>query len=477
MVVGGGGGGSGGGQAAAAAAPPLVEAAPEKAQRPKLVKKQSSKKKNLNAPPPWDVNGSVWAPRKTWCDSKDFVDALAIEKKRMSNDWWRACEMGVDKLVTSNDDNGEADADGDGIADELQEIEQLLWEHRVFVFVLFQYYTCVGTDISFMSLNQWSQFVDECKITDNSHKFLKKSDLDRLFIAIDTKAAMTQQKKQAASNAQTPTHDDLKKKVLHRVEFVVGLVHIAILRYVATGIIFDVSDALRKLLVDDIRPQLNPKVLKPTPNVFRKAACYREDVDKVLKIFEPSLRAIFAGMCCTSGTGDKERHLNLNEWKMLLRSVDIIGNDCSERDAAMCFAWSRMCVADELISQHTKMRDTHLPFEGFMEAIVRLSLLKALPFDAEIEDAGSTDAGEYLRELRLNHEEAYQNLLIVRNPQWGDEPMQPIDRTVFHLCAMLVRRVVESMSGAISSGPAGISFQVSSTEAHKFAKQITAPKK
>ena len=98
--------------------------------------------------------------------------------------------------------------------------------------------------------------------------------------------------------------DDLKKKVLHRVEFVVGLVHIAILRYVATGIIFDVSDALRKLLVDDIRPQLNPKVLKPTPNVFRKAACYREDVDKVLKIFEPSLRAIFAGMCCTSGTGD-----------------------------------------------------------------------------------------------------------------------------------------------------------------------------
>ena len=396
------------------------------------------------------------------CDAKDVVDTPDVEKRRISNDWWRACGMGADTLVTKVDANGGNDSTGDGIADELQEIESLLWDLRGFVFILFQYYTCIGSDLCFMGLNQWSQFVDECNVADNKSKFLKKSDLDRLFIAIDTKAAMSQQKKQAGSpSAQNKHHDDLKKKVLHRVEFLVGLVHIAILRYVATGEIVKVVDALRTLLVDDIRPMLNPKVLapypfafsrafsytashtcflshafshafshthflthtfshafshtpshthfltrlllctfsrafshafsytpshapsrtpsqvlKPTPNTFRKAACYRPEVDKTLRIFESSLRSIFTAMCLSGGLGEKGKHLSLEEWKMMLRACDIITADCSERDAAMCFAWSRMCVVDELKSDHARMRDSHLPFEGFLEALVRLSLLK-----------------------------------------------------------------------------------------------------
>ena len=34
--------------------------------------------------------------------------------------------MGVDKLVEKYDDDGQADADGNGISDELEEIEALL---------------------------------------------------------------------------------------------------------------------------------------------------------------------------------------------------------------------------------------------------------------------------------------------------------------------------------------------------------------
>jgi hypothetical protein len=60
-----------------------------------------------------------------------------------------------------------------------------------------------------------------------------------------------------------------------------------------------------------------------------------------------------------------------------------------------------MCVIDELTIQG-RMRDSHLPFEGFLEALVRISLLKVLPTDQEIEDYGARDAGMFYKMLRHN---------------------------------------------------------------------------
>ena len=332
------------------------------------------------------------------------------------------------------------------------------------------YFTCIGTDICFMSLNQWTQFIEECKLADNKSKFLKKSDLDRLFIAIDTKAAMTQQAIQAKADHKTKVnkdHDDLKKKVLHRVEFMVGLVHIAIFKYVQTGLLSDVSDAVYKLLAEDIMPQLNPRMITPSPNLFRQKICYRQDVDQVLRKYESSLRNLFMGMCVTGGRGMKEEHMNLEEWKNLCRGVELIAPDCSERDAAMCFAWSRMCVIDEL-TVAGRMRDSHLPFEGFLEAIVRLSVLKVLPTDQEIEEYGCTDAGEYYTKLRTNNEEAYQKLISdpERNPLWGERPRQPVGRCVAHVCAMLVHSLRTQLGGGSS--------ELSEAEANRWAAKMAA---
>ena len=157
-------------------------------QEPKEGRRRSKREKGAPKEPPFDVAGSVWAPRAQWCDSKDLVDSDTVEKQvllawrhpfplprrslpshpitgalrsgrctlwtlylgprahhcayvppgwyvltptavgtqRISNDWWRACAMGVDKLVEKYDDDGQADADGNGISDELEEIEALL---------------------------------------------------------------------------------------------------------------------------------------------------------------------------------------------------------------------------------------------------------------------------------------------------------------------------------------------------------------
>ena len=162
----------------------------------------------------------------------------------------------------------------------------------------------------------------------------------------------------------------------------------------------DVSDALYKLLVEDIMPTLNPRVLTPSPNAFRAKLCYRQEVDTVLKGYEPSLRAVFTAMCVTGGRGEKERHLALGEWVLLGRGTELIGVDCSERDASMCFAWSRMCVVDEL-TERGRMRDSHLPFEGFLEALIRMSILKVravAPFERS--PRGSRSSRRALRAIR-----------------------------------------------------------------------------
>ena len=160
----------------------------------------------------------------------------------------------------------------------------------------------------------------------------------------------------------------------------------------------------------------------------------------------------------------------LDEWKMMLRETQIIANDCSERDAAMCFAWSRMCVVDEL-TERGRMRDSHLPFEGFMEALVRLSLLKVLPTDKEIEAYGCKDAGHFYMMLRTNDEERYQQMIndVERNPLWGERPRQPVSRCIAHVCAMMMYKIEEQCGGG--NTPNGY---VSEAEANRWARKLVS---
>ena len=64
------------------------------------------------------------------------------------------------------DDDGDNDADGNGISDELEEIEALLWELRDIYHGIFMYYACASgsTDVAFWGLNQWSMFIDDCRV-------------------------------------------------------------------------------------------------------------------------------------------------------------------------------------------------------------------------------------------------------------------------------------------------------------------------
>ena len=206
-------------------APPLAkvdqqapaEGAPSRGRRSRQLK--SERRRERAAVPPWDMMRSIWAPRAAWCDSKGLVDSVEVERQRVANDWRRASVLGIDSLVDVNggagrdanggagrDGNGGAGRDGNGVAAELKEIGEVLFEHRHVYQALFSYYTCIGTDVAYLYLNEWSQFVTDFGIASNKSKLLKKSDLDRLFIAVDTRADRYQQacQKEMAKTAAGP---------------------------------------------------------------------------------------------------------------------------------------------------------------------------------------------------------------------------------------------------------------------------------
>jgi len=239
--------------------------------------------------------------------------------------------------------------------------------------------------------------LDDYGLANSKSKHCKRQDLDSLFILIDNRSdqfwknrrreleeqmrrgglrdehgkPITVDAKMSAEKVQN------KVKALSRVEFVAAIVYIAIFKYVLQGELQDVSEAVFRLLSRDIRP--DPSVVLD-PNVFRREHCYTAPLTNVLVSFEKSLREIFAGVAGGGRTGAGSDLICLGEWVDFLNAVDFIGPDLTKRRACFAFVWSRMCVVNPRTKQGY-MREESLPFEGFMEALCRIAVLKALPTD------------------------------------------------------------------------------------------------
>jgi hypothetical protein len=153
-------------------------------------------------------------------------------------------------------------------------------------------------------------------------------------------------------------------------------------------------------------------------------------------------------------------------------------------DALLCFAWSRMLVIDGWTGRgHAK--ESNLPFEGFLEALCRVSALMALPTDAEVNesaclfdglsddipdgpphdlsddllhslqvfDAGCADAFEYVTKMREADDEAFHKWVAQRNVDWGAEPRQPLARAELPVATGDVVEHAESGDGAAGRRP------------------------
>merc|ERR1711965_576189 len=94
--------------------------------------------------------------------------------------------------------------------------------------------------------------------------------------------------------------------------------------------------------------------------------------------------------------------------------------------AHMTFKWSIIRTAsDYSAASISKVRN--MMFEDFLEALVRVASVIALPTDVEVKQAGAEDAGEFLIELingvLPHHLKAFVD---ARRVAWLHEPRQAV---------------------------------------------------
>ena len=187
--------------------------------------------------------------------------------------------------------------------------------------------------------------------------------------------------------------------------------------------------------------QLHPAfaLIVHQPDLFRAKHCYQKETDAILTHHKTSLRAIF-DVYSELGTGgvDVEGALDLMsaaEWMALMRDIGLV-KECGVRNLYLIFAHSRMACVDE--SSKKSVQLMRLPFEGFLEAIVRLSFLKALPSDKEMKRKDFQFPGEYIGSLLDQGRPVYDAWVLFTKRAQGAGRGDPVFRRVDMLVLLII---------------------------------------
>jgi hypothetical protein len=340
----------------------------------------------------------------------------------------------------------------------------------------------------------------------------------------------------AAASSAKASDEFNHMRGLNRQEFLCMLVRAAVMCYVMKGVTQDVVEALRMLLADVI-PRvraLEPAALTPA-NEFRRANCYTKATSNCLQTHAGVLRMIFD--CYTTGKegkgadGGRREALEFNatnllglvrrllsiqrplsvaltlvagcwpvawaagrlpwlsseatqsrlacaqdEWHDFLNDFALIDEQLTEREATRCFVGCRLRVVNEG-SKHGRKRLLQLSYEDFLEALVRIATLKALPTDIDVHDGvvlggGSerhqcADGGELLLHLMSQGPVVYASFLRSHEPPAHGPPLQPTHRALHHLCCYLIRALPHEN---ISSDVRALGAKVSLGLVSKFKK-------
>jgi len=373
-----------------------------------------------------------------------MIDADETLRAAMSLDWDRTCATkGFVKLVVKVDDDANLSAAHTTM--ELEEVKEALVKRSQLIFAMFDYYATVGTsnDVCSIGFNAFKQWVGDCKLVIDGSQTCDDSHMDQLFIAVNASTVFTANAQQSGLSSGRAA-----ARCLDRAEMLQCIVRIAIARYIHEGDEDDVSEAVERLCEDHIVAHLSPAARQDS-NDFRCEHILPQDdeysynaINRVLLTFQPTLRTIFSEFS-KSGTAVRPL-LAYPEWYEMCRFLELLDQEFTEREARLCFVWSRMRVRDER-SDLGRQKVKHLSFEDFLEAWLRLTTMKALPLDEDILEEGYTDAGRFF--LRLRDDPAWYSAFCDNRAQKWDEPLpQPLEVRVKHLTMMVVRLVQSTLN-------------------------------
>jgi hypothetical protein len=115
---------------------------------------------------------------------------------------------------------------------------------------------------------------------------------------------------------------------------------------------------------------------------------------------------------------------------------------CEIRERTLCFVYSIMCVADSNCEEG-RIREKHLPFEGFLEALVHLATVVPLPTDAMLKERDAVHAGALMHTLQASDEDTLKEMAKEQACEWGDVPghSDSMARRVEYLVDIMVRKI------------------------------------
>ena len=388
----------------------------------------------------WRLDESIWAPRQRTSESRAFYDTAALRRRMFECDWARALQANrgsLTKHILRHDDDGSLDDNGDGVPDEVQEAGEALWAAQERIYAIFDFYASLGEkDVYSISQNAFTLFVADFGLHEEGSEFCTKKHLDMMFVAVN------------AGKAEGEGGFNMKH-ALNRQELLHLLVRVAIAKYVLTQQTQDVSDAIERLVQDDLARGLSPESSHSAAD-FRRRHCYTEAVDVELRAHEASLRAVYQCYCKGGGGVNTKvmstKMLDIGEWNKLVANLGLIDSALTSRHATLAFVWSRMRVADEV---GARLALTHLHFEDFLELLVRVACIKPWPTPDEVRRACCLDAGHFLIELQAESPQLYDEWCEARRRPWhAPEPAQPVAMCVRHLLTLVLRTIEASTPGS-----------------------------
>lgn len=128
------------------------------------------------------------------------------------------------------------------------------------------------------------------------------------------------------------------------------------------------SEALTRLLEVDILSRCRDAVAPP--DSFRRTHLYQAPLLLVLMRHDALLRKLYIAISLDKGghkySGEPEDSglISLNHWKAFLHACGLVQHDISERSTTLCWAWSRMAIADASTAWG-HLKEHYLPFTGF----------------------------------------------------------------------------------------------------------------
>ena len=137
-------------------------------------------------------------------------------------------------------------------------------------------------------------------------------------------------------------------------------------------------------------------------------------------------------------------YIGFAEWRKFLDTLKLIG--LGMREITQSFLSSIMCVVDGN-SADGRIKDRYLPFEGFLEALVRIATVVPLPTDEQMARVEIKHAGAYLSYLleMPNDNGLLDQMTEEQRCDWGGTPDPSVagemPRRIEHLVDVIVRRI------------------------------------